>query len=101
MEVKQAYKEYNEAKEYPHFSNLPYKFIKCKACESQLARAYLGRRNCCPVCNYDLRPASAISQIERLHNKADRLLRDMQIEEMRLTKKYGKVMWLIHIEYQD
>lgn len=80
-------------------------YISCKHCGSKLNRMYLlnpwseTRPNCCPVCHEDLRPETTLANIQKTKNAIAAIDAKILVEKRRLAKRFGKIMWLVKIEY--
>lgn len=91
----------NEKTSKFHFADVKSEFIGCKNCGSKIAKAFL-KRNYCPVCNADMRPASTLSSIEAAQTalkKAEATLKAEREKFNQKCKEKAEIRWLVKIEY--
>ena len=83
-------------------------FVSCKHCGSRLNTVMIKRgisncrKNFCPVCLEDLRPATALKKIEAAKTRYDKADAAMEKERKALEKKLShqaKEKWLVKFEY--
>lgn len=93
----EARKSYDEKVNRVHYSaqNVSSEFVGCKHCGSKIAVKYI-KKNFCPVCGNDLRPASTLQNIENARKKVEDLEKQISIEE---SKAKYEIRWLLKIEY--
>ena len=95
MEKYQTFQDTNDA------STLQSAYLGCKGCGSRLATAYL-KKNSCPVCGHDLRPASQQEKVAKMVAHIRGLKNEIQKEEEKArqnAEKTGKIFWLLKFEY--
>lgn len=84
-----------------YFENAKSAYIGCKNCGSKISRTHLIcklKPNHCPICGADLRPATALEQIEKYRTSITSI-QNKQAEEKKKMGEKDEVRWLVKIEY--
>lgn len=98
VKCNEVYKKYTEMNKKVVFKEFKSQYIGCKNCGSKLNKDYLNS-NKCPLCYYDMRSETLLNQIKNLENKLNDLNLQIKEETKKLNEKYGKVYWLVKVEY--
>lgn len=96
QKIKEAYDEYARRDGEIWAEGMKAEFVGCKGCGSKLSRIHI-KRNRCPVCGADLRPASWLKSVEAAKAKWQKA----QAAEKKYIAAHSKkkIMWLVKIEY--
>lgn len=96
QKIRDTYDEYMRRDREIWAEGVKAEFVGCKACGSKLSRVHI-KRNRCPVCGADLRPASTLKSVETAKAKWEKA--SLAVKKYIATHSKKKVMWLVKIEY--
>jgi len=101
----EKYKKYNaelnELANKLYYKDSKCKTVRCKHCGATLPTEYCGKsyRNCCPVCNKDLRPQTVINKIHSLNDKKNETNKKLtECEKAEKAKMKQEIYWAVACE---
>lgn len=93
-----TYTEYRKLNESVPAKDFKAEFVGCRHCGSKISKKYI-KSNYCPVCGKDMRSETLLKRLQTMQEKCEKLRADIKTEEHNLAEKYGKLCWLVKIEY--
>ena len=84
-----------------HFAGVKSAKITCKHCDSSISSKYMEKRNTCPVCGADMRPATILNTLQNYQNRIVELDQSIHAEKKGLAQKAKtkKQKWLVYYDY--
>lgn len=101
IQKREAFVKYLEIRNSFHFEGVKSSTIGCTHCGSKISTKYL-HDNFCPVCSFDMRPATTKERIEVAKQKYEKLkeqARKQKCKEMLKQRTNQPINWLVKIEY--
>lgn len=102
------YREWQTRDREVYLEGISAAYVSCKHCGSRLNTEMIrngrpnSRKNCCPVCLEDLRPASTLHKIEAVKARYEKADADLDAARAALEKKmqkFANLKWLVKFEY--